>query len=159
MKEVTIYTDGACIGNPGPGGYGVVILYGNRRKELSGGFRRTTNNRMEMLAAIVALDTLRESCRVALYSDSKYVVDSMEQGWATRWRANGWRRSKKEKAQNPDLWDRLLTLYEAHDVQFRWVRGHAGVPENERCDQLATEAANQPNLPVDDGYESGSALL
>ncbi len=112
-----------------------------------------------MLAAIVALDTLKESCRVALYSDSKYVVDSMEQGWATRWRANGWRRSKKERAKNPDLWDRLLNLYEAHDVQFRWVRGHAGVPENERCDQLATEAANQPNLPVDDGYESGSALL
>ena len=154
LKHVTIYTDGACIGNPGPGGYGAVLLYGNERREFSGGYRKTTNNRMEILAAIVGLEALKEKCRITLYSDSQYVVNAVEKGWARKWRANGWNRNKSEKALNPDMWDRLLRLCEYHNVEFRWVRGHAGIPENERCDQLATGAARQRNLPVDEGYEA-----
>ncbi len=154
LRRVTIYTDGACIGNPGPGGYGVVLLSGEHRKELSGGYRRTTNNRMEMLAAIVGLEALKERCHVTLYSDSQYLVNAVEKGWAKKWRANGWKRNKTEKALNPDLWDRLLGLCEYHVVKFRWIRGHAGNAENERCDQLATGAARQRGLPVDEGYEA-----
>jgi ribonuclease HI len=152
LKHVTVYTDGSCIGNPGPGGYGVVLLYGDHREELAGGFRETTNNRMELLAAIVGLEALKETCRVTLYSDSQYVVNGMERGWAERWRANGWKRNKREKAINPDLWDRLLILGENHEIEFKWVRGHAGVPENERCDELAFEAAQDTDLPIDPGY-------
>ena len=150
---VTIYTDGACIGNPGPGGYGAVLIHGGARKELSGGFRLTTNNRMEMLAAIVGLAALKEPCEVTLYSDSRYVVDAMEKGWAERWRANGWRRNKKEYAVNPDLWERLLDLTGKHNVAFKWVRGHAGNRENERADRLAAEAAKGARLAVDEVYE------
>lgn len=153
MKEVTIYTDGACIGNPGPGGYGVVLLYGDSRKEISGGFRLTTNNRMEIFAAIVGLESLKSRCCVKLYSDSQYLVNAMMQGWAERWRANGWKRNKKERAINPDLWERMLDVCEKHDVEFIWVKGHAGIKENERCDRLSWEAANQKNLPPDLGYE------
>jgi ribonuclease HI len=153
LKHVTVYTDGSCIGNPGPGGYGVVLLYGDHREELAGGFRETTNNRMELLAAIVGLEALKETCRVTLYSDSQYVVNGMERGWAERWRANGWKRNKREKAINPDLWDRLLILGENHEIEFKWVRGHAGVPENERCDELAFEAAQDTDLPIDAGYQ------
>ena len=153
LKQVTIYTDGACLGNPGPGGYGAVLLYGEHRRELSGGFRRTTNNRMEILAAIAGLSALKEKCRVLLYSDSQYLVNAIEQGWAERWRANGWRRNKSEKALNPDLWAELLKLVEANKVEFRWIRGHAGHPENERCDRLAMEAAQGKNLAIDFGYE------
>lgn len=149
MKDVTIYTDGACSGNPGPGGYGVVLLYKGHRKELSGGFSNTTNNRMEILAAIVGLEQLKEKCSVTLYTDSQYVVNAIEQGWAKKWRANGWMRNKKEPALNADLWERLLKLCELHQVKFVWVRGHAGNPENERCDRLAVEAARQPDLPPD----------
>ena len=152
--KIDIYTDGACIGNPGRGGYGVVLLYDEHRKELSGGYRKTTNNRMEILAAIVGLEALKQGCHVQVYSDSQYLVNAMELGWAGKWRANGWRRNKREKALNPDLWKRLLGLCEHHDVKFAWVRGHVGNPENERCDELATEAARQPNLPVDEGYET-----
>ncbi len=152
-KRVTIYTDGACLGNPGPGGYGVVLLYGGHRKELSGGFRLTTNNRMELLAVVVGLRSLREPCRGTVYSDSQYVVNSIEKGWAERWRANGWKRNKKEKAINADLWQQLLELCEKHDVKMVWVRGHSGVKENECCDQLSVAAANQANLPIDEGYE------
>ncbi len=152
--KVTIYTDGACIGNPGPGGYGVVLLNESHRKELSGGYRKTTNNRMEILAAIVGLEALKEECRVTLYSDSQYVVNAVEKGWAWKWEAKGWKRSRDAKALNPDLWERLLRLCEYHDVEFRWVRGHAGNRENERCDQLATEAARQRELPVDKWYEA-----
>ena len=152
-KHVTIYTDGACTGNPGPGGYGTVLLYEERRGELSGGYRRTTNNRMELMGPIMGLEALQESCRVTLYSDSKYVVDSMTKGWARRWRANDWMRNKREKAVNPDLWARLLDLCQEHQVEFRWVRGHAGNAENERCDQLAVEAAHGKGLPADLGYE------
>ena len=153
LKEVTLYTDGACIGNPGPGGYGVVLLYDGYRKELSGGFRLTTNNRMEIMAAIVGLQALKERCRVTVFSDSQYVVEAIAKGWAQRWRENGWRRNKKERAINPDLWEQLLHLCSRHEVTFQWVPGHAGIPENERCDQLATEAAAHADLPIDTGYE------
>ena len=155
-RVIDVYTDGACLGNPGPGGYGVVLLHGDQRKELSGGFRRTTNNRMEILASIVGLEALKERCRVKVHSDSEILVKGIEEGWAKRWRANGWMRNKREKALNTDLWSRLLPLCDKHDVKFAWVKGHAGHPENERCDQLATEAAKQPGLPTDTEYESNS---
>ncbi|MBR2916813.1 MAG: ribonuclease HI [Clostridia bacterium] len=137
MKKVEIYTDGACSGNPGPGGYGVILRYGEIEKELSGGEENTTNNRMELTAAIVGLSALKEPCRVTLYSDSKYLIDAIEQGWVYKWKENGWMRNKKEKAQNPDLWKELLTLLEEHEVNLVWVKGHDGHSENERCDKLA----------------------
>jgi ribonuclease HI len=154
LKEVPIYTDGACLGNPGPGGYGAVLLYGPHRREISGGFRLTTNNRMEIMAVIAALEALKEPCRVTLHSDSQYVVNAMTQGWARRWRANGWKRNQREEAVNPDLWERLLDLCDQHQVEFQWLRGHSGIDENERCDQLAVDAARQPDLPEDTGYKS-----
>lgn len=151
-KKVIIYTDGACLGNPGPGGYGVVLLFGDHRKEITGGFRLTTNNRMEMMAAIVGLESLKGTCSVTLYSDSQYLVEAVNKGWAARWRANGWRRNKRERAVNPDLWGRLLDLCSRHRIEFVWVRGHSGNPENERCDKLSRQAASQPGLPDDTGY-------
>jgi ribonuclease HI len=157
QKKVLIYTDGACLGNPGPGGYGVVLLYDEHRKELSGGFRLTTNNRMEILAAVVALEALKAPCDVTLHSDSQYVVNAIEQGWALRWRANQWKRNKTEMALNPDLWERLLNCAAQHKVKFRWVKGHAGDLENERCDQLAMAAAKGPDLAIDNAYEKTSA--
>jgi len=147
MKTVTIYTDGACSGNPGPGGYGAVLIHKAHRKELSGGDPATTNNRMEMLAAIVALEALKEPCEVALYSDSKYLVDAIQKGWAIRWRQNNWMRNKKDPALNTDLWERLLQLLEKHTVNFNWVKGHAGNPENERCDELARAAISEGGNP------------
>jgi ribonuclease HI len=153
-KKVTIYTDGACVGNPGPGGYGIVLLYGEHRRELSGGCQHTTNNRMELLAAIRGLEALKECCEVRLLSDSQYVVNGIMKGWARRWRANGWRRNKDGFAENRDLWEQLLQLCEKHRVVLEWVRGHAGNSENERCDQLATTAARGSNLPVDSIYEN-----
>jgi ribonuclease HI len=162
VKEVVLYTDGACSGNPGPGGFGVVLLYGEHRKELCGGYRRTTNNRMELLAVIRGLEALKGRCGVTLYSDSKYVLDALTKGWARRWRANGWRRNKKgEPAVNPDLWTRLLDLCDGHEMRYQWVKGHAGDPENERCDELSTEALARPDLPADEQYERterGTAL-
>ena len=152
---MTIYTDGACIGNPGPGGYGVLLLYDGHRKELSGGFRRTTNNRMELMAAIAALDGLKERCDVTLHSDSEYVVKGISLGWARKWRAQGWKRSPTTIAANPDLGARLLRRCERHTVEFEWVRGHAGNVENERVDRLAMQAALRRDLPSDDGYERG----
>ena len=154
QPRVTVYTDGSAIGNPGPGGYGVVLISGEHRREMSGGFRLTTNNRMEILAVIVALEALNQPCRVTLHSDSRYVVDAMAKGWARKWRANGWMRNKKERALNPDLWERLLQAAAGHDVDFRWVRGHAGVAENERADRLAVAAAQTANLPADEAYEA-----
>jgi len=147
------YTDGACLGNPGPGGYGAILLYDTRRKELSGGYQRTTNNRMELLAAIVALGALKEPCTVALHSDSEYLVKAMTLGWAKKWRSNGWKLASRQPAANVDLWERLLAQAERHDVDFRWVKGHAGIPENERADQLAMQAALTPGLPIDEGYD------
>ena len=139
-KQVTIYTDGACSGNPGPGGWGVVLKYGEHRKELSGGEKLTTNNRMELMAAIRGLGELKTPCRVDLYSDSKYLVDAMVKGWAKGWRARGWRRADKKPALNPDLWEEILRLDGVHSVTYHWVKGHAENPENNRCDQLAVAA-------------------
>lgn len=138
MKEVTIYTDGACSGNPGPGGWGVILSWNGVEKELSGGCAETTNNRMELTAVITGLQALKMPCAVDLYTDSRYIVDAMEKGWAVRWRSNGWMRNKKEKALNPDLWEQLLALCQVHTVRFHWVKGHADNPKNNRCDQLAT---------------------
>jgi ribonuclease HI len=135
-----LYTDGACSGNPGPGGCGAVLLYKNKRKELSSGYRQTTNNRMEILSVIIGLETLKEPCKVNLYSDSRYVIDAIQKGWAHRWRRNNWMRNKKDPALNKDLWERLLNLLAQHQVTCHWVKGHAGNPENERCDELAREA-------------------
>ncbi len=141
MKEVSIYTDGACRGNPGPGGWGAILVYGRFEKELSGGERETTNNRMELLAAINGLSALKERCRVTLYSDSKYLVDAFLQGWVYGWREHGWRRGKDE-LKNPDLWAELFRLVSNHEVEFIWVKGHAGHEYNERCDRLATSFAD-----------------
>lgn len=136
-KHVYLYTDGACSGNPGPGGYGVVLKYGDAVKELSGGDPSTTNNRMELMAAIAGLEALKEPCRVTLTSDSRYLVDGIQKGWAKSWRARGWKKGDGKPALNPDLWERLLNLMDRHQVELVWVKGHAGHPENERCDQLA----------------------
>ncbi len=139
VKTVEIFTDGACSGNPGPGGYGVVLRYGENEKELSGGDSNTTNNRMELLGVIVALSALKEPCKVVLTTDSKYVVDSVTKGWVYGWKKKGWIKSDKKPALNVDLWEQLLPLLEKHEVDFNWVKGHAGHPENERCDRLAVE--------------------
>lgn len=139
-KRVTIYTDGACSGNPGPGGYGVILQYGEHRKEMSAGFDNTTNNRMELLGVITALEALKQPCDVDLYSDSKYVIDAVTKGWAQKWRSKGWMRTPKEPAKNPDLWERLLGLLEVHSVTFHWVKGHAQNENNNRCDELAVAA-------------------
>ncbi len=141
QQLVQLYTDGACSGNPGPGGWGVILKYKGIEKELSGGEALTTNNRMELLAVISGLEALKEPCRVELYSDSKYIIDAIQQRWVYKWAANNWMRNKKEPALNPDLWQRLLELLRRHDVQLHWVKGHAGHPENERCDALAVAAA------------------
>ena len=137
MKHVDIYTDGACRGNPGPGGWGAILVYNGREKELSGGEPNTTNNRMELTAVIKALEALKEPCTVELYSDSKYVIDALQKGWAVGWRKRGWIKSDKKPALNPDLWEELLGLVERHDVHYHWVKGHASNPKNNRCDELA----------------------
>ncbi len=137
MKEVTIYTDGACSSNPGPGGWGAILQYGAHTKEISGGDPHTTNNKMELLGVISALELLREPCSVELYSDSKYVIDGITKGWARGWKARGWKKADKTPAKNPELWDRLLSLLDQHDVRFYWVKGHAENPFNNRCDELA----------------------
>ncbi|MBE6600315.1 MAG: ribonuclease HI [Ruminococcaceae bacterium] len=142
MKHVDIYTDGACRGNPGVGGWGAILVYGNTEKELSGGERETTNNRMELTAAIEALSRLKEACEVTLTSDSKYMIDAIEQGWAEGWRSHGWKKADKKPALNPDLWETLLNLLEKHKVSFVWVKGHEGHHYNERCDALATAFAD-----------------
>ena len=137
MKSVTVYTDGACSGNPGPGGWGAVLRYGEAVRELSGGEARTTNNRMELMGVISALEALKEPCVVELWSDSKYVVDALEKGWAKSWRGRGWVKGDKKPALNPDLWERLLDLAEVHEVRCHWVKGHADNPYNTRCDEMA----------------------
>jgi len=152
MKEVTIYTDGACSGNPGKGGFGVILNYMGNKKEISKGFKCTTNNRMELMAALEGLKALTEPCKVVLYSDSKYLVDSVNKGWLLSWQKNSWKNSKKEKVKNAELFKELIKLMDTHDVEFRWVKGHDGHEENERCDFLATSAAKGDNLKTDDGY-------
>ena len=169
-RKVIIYTDGACSGNPGPGGYGVILSYNGQQTELSQGFRWTTNNRMEILAAIVGLEAIDTPAHVQIYSDSKYLVkrciivplfflskylvDAIEKGWAKRWKANDWMRNKKELASNIDLWKQMLQLCDHHQVEFFWVKGHAGHEWNERCDQLAREALASSQLLTDDGYQN-----
>ena len=143
MKEIEIYTDGSCKKNPGPGGWGAILVYGGREKELCGGERDTTNNRMELTAVISALEALKEKCSVTLTTDSKYVSDGITKGWAKSWKSKGWRKADKSPALNPDLWDRLLTLCDEHEVKFVWVKGHAGHPYNERCDALAQGEAEK----------------
>ena len=137
MKQVIVYTDGACSGNPGPGGWGAVLLYGEHRKEISGGEAQTTNNRMELTGVITALEALKEPCVVELYSDSKYVIDALEKGWAKGWKKRGWVKSDKKPALNPDLWEVLLELTQVHQLKYHWVKGHASNPLNNRCDEMA----------------------
>lgn len=151
-KSVTIYTDGSALGNPGPGGYAAVLRYQGHRREMSGGYRCTTNNRMELTAVIRALQALTEPCKVTLFTDSQYLVNAITRGWVRRWQRNGWKRSRGAPALNADLWRQLLKLLDTHEVTFRWIRGHEGDPDNERCDMLAKKAALQPDLPPDPGY-------
>lgn len=143
VKEVTIYTDGACSGNPGPGGWGAVLLYGENRKELSGGENPTTNQRMELQAAIAALSALKESCQVALYSDSAYLINAWQQKWLDNWQRNGWKNAKKQPVENQDLWKKLLTLAKIHTITWYKVKGHADNVENNRCDELARQAISR----------------
>ncbi len=143
MKQIEIFTDGACSGNPGPGGWGAVLRYRGVEKELSGGEAQTTNNRMELTALIEALAVLKEPCEILLCSDSKYVIDGLQKGWAKGWKARGWKKADKSPALNPDLWDRLLTLAQPHTIRYQWIKGHAGHPENERCDRLAVEQSRR----------------
>lgn len=151
--NIVIYTDGASRGNPGPGGYGVVLMSGKHRKELSEGFRKTTNNRMELLAVIRALEALKKKgTNVTIYTDSRYVADAIEKGWVFNWE-----KKQFKKKKNPDLWKRLLELYREHNVRFYWVEAHADITENERCDQLAVEASQGGDLSVDENYENPEA--
>lgn len=143
MKHVDIYTDGACRGNPGHGGWGAILVFRGKEKELFGGEAMTTNNRMELSAAIEALEALKEPCEVTLTSDSKYLTDAIQKGWARSWQANGWKKADRSHALNTDLWERLLALLEIHKVEFVWVKGHDGHPYNERCDKLATAFADR----------------
>ena len=146
--EITIYTDGAARGNPGPGGYGIVMISGRHRKELSAGYRLTTNNRMELLAVIVALESLKKpDSRVTIFTDSRYVADAVEKEWLFEWERKGFKKKK-----NPDLWRRFLVAYREHHVTFHWIKGHASIPENELCDRLAVEASYEPHLLEDEGY-------
>jgi len=158
--HITIYTDGACSGNPGPGGYGVVLIdQEGRRKELSQGYRATTNNRMELLGVIVALEALKRPCDVTLFSDSEYVVHAIQKGWLVNWQKKGWRKADKKPVMNVDLWQRLLPKLEEHNIEFKWTKGHAGNPENERCDELAVAASLGPNLLPDPRQNGTSSSL
>ncbi len=152
QQTVIIFTDGACLGNPGPGGYGAVLLHGDERREFSGGRKLTTNNRMELLACIVALEELAEPSVVSITTDSRYVHDAIEKRWLASWQKKGWVNSERKPVKNQDLWLRLLPLLSRHKVKFSWVRGHTGHPENERCDVLARQAANSRGLEADAGY-------
>jgi ribonuclease HI len=159
MKQVNVHTDGSALGNPGKGGYGAILEYRGHVRELSQGFTLTTNNRMELMAAIAALEALKEPCAVALFSDSQYVIKAMSQGWLQSWKRNGWTRGpKKEILLNADLWRRLDQATHAHRIEWNWLRGHAGHELNERCDVLARTAANSSSLETDFGYEAPPEL-
>jgi len=153
LKQVVLFSDSACLGNPGPGGYCVILIYGTYRRELSGGFRRTTNNRMELTASIKGLEALKERCAVRLVSDSEYLVNAIAKRWVFGWRSRGWQRKAGKVVPNADLWDEVIKLIEFHDVSVEWIEGHAGHPENERCDLLARTAASRGDLPPDLRYE------
>lgn len=157
-KEVTIYTDGGAEPNPGPGGFGVVLIYGDRRLELSGGFQKTTNNRMEVFAAIKGLQTLKQPCKVKLYSDSKYLVEAMTKGWVLAWERRKWHRHRNKQVVNADLWEILLALCQTHEVYFEWIKGHAGHKENERCDVLSMQFLQMKNLEIDEVYEASQKM-
>lgn len=146
MKKVTLYTDGACSGNPGPGGFGAILEFNGKQKELSAGYKETTNNRMELMAVIKGLDALKEPCEVKVVSDSKYVVDAINKGWVYNWEENNWIKSDRKPVQNIDLWENLLALMDEHEVTYEWVEGHNGHPENERCDRLAVSAYTSAEL-------------
>jgi len=152
MKKVLIYTDGSSRGNPGPGGFGALLLNVEHRKEISGGFRKTTNNRMELMAVIVALESLKVPCEVEVRSDSRYVINAMDKGWMGGWRLRGWSKADKKPLKNVDLWKRLYIAIQPHELNWTWVKGHAGNQYNERCDYLATSAAEGENLPIDGGF-------
>lgn len=154
MKNVEIYTDGACTGNPGRGGFGAVLIYNGNEKEISRGYRKTTNNRMELMAAIEALKLLKESCNVSLYSDSKYLTDAINKKWLDSWQKNGWKKSDRKPVLNTDLWAQLLELISKHSVTFIWVKGHAGNKYNEICDTLAVDAYNNHAEEIDYYYEN-----
>lgn len=143
LKRVLLFTDGACSGNPGPGGYGAILRYGEFEKKICGGEPETTNNRMELTAVIKGLSALNQPCVVDLYSDSKYFIDAVRHGWVLKWKANGWMRTKKDKALNPDLWEQILELLSKHEVNLHWVKGHSGHPENEECDRMAVEQSKR----------------
>lgn len=151
-KIVTIYTDGSCLGNPGPGGWAAILRYNGTAKELGGGFGLTTNNRMEILAAIMGLEALKRPCKVELFSDSQYLCNAIEKKWLESWRKRGWKKADKKPVLNKDLWERLIPLLERHEVRLNWVRGHSGHAQNEEVDVLAREWASRPNLPEDKGY-------
>lgn len=153
LKNVTIYTDGSCLGNPGQGGYAAILEYGKYTKEISGGYKMTTNNRMEIMAAIAGLEVLKDVCKVTLWSDSEYLVKAMNEGWVRRWKDYNWKLSNNKRATNIDLWDRLLKICEIHDVVFEWIKGHNINLKNERCDELANKAAQNDNLHIDYGYK------
>lgn len=152
MKTIHIYTDGSCLGNPGPGGYGAVLIYQSHRKELANGFRNTTNNRMELLAAIKALETLKERCQIELTTDSQYVKNGINQ-WIKNWKKRNWKTADKKPVKNQDLWQQLDALVQQHSVNWHWVKGHSGHPENERCDDLARNAASGQDLADDIGFD------
>ena len=154
-KRLQIYTDGSCLGNPGPGGWGAILRWSGNSRELSGGFALTTNNRMEILAVVEALAALKEPCLAELYTDSQYVCNAVEQRWLANWQRNGWKTSAKKPVKNRDLWERLLCLLERHQVRFIWIRGHVGHPENERCDELARAVARGSSLHADPGFVPG----
>ncbi len=153
MKRVIIYTDGGCKGNPGPGGYGAVLLFGQHRKELAAGYALTTNNRMELRAAIAALEQLREPCTVELHSDSKYLIDTVSKKWLDGWIRRGWKTADKKPVKNQDLWQQLIAAIKPHQITWHWVKGHAGNPENERCDELTNIVVQKGPLPEDTGYQ------
>jgi ribonuclease HI len=152
MDEVTIYTDGSSRGNPGPGGFGAILICGQHRKEISQGFQRTTNNRMELLGVIESLKTLKRPCRVTVYSDSTYVVQAIKQNWLSNWKRRNWKTSTNTPVKNVDLWLKLEEQLAIHQVTFKWIQGHAGHPQNERCDELAVAASQNKNLPRDEGF-------
>ncbi len=159
LPAVVLHTDGACLGNPGPGGYAAILTTDTLRREIVGGFRRTTNNRMELAAVIAGLTALKRPCGVRIVSDSQYVIRAMSLGWVTRWNRNGWMRTRKEPVENADLWRRMIEALRPHVAEFEWVRGHAGHPENERADVLATTAARGKDLPPDEAFESGATTV
>lgn len=149
MKNLTIYTDGSCLGNPGPGGWAAIIIYNNHKKEISGGYQNTTNNRMELMAIIKALGILKESCKIELYTDSQYVCNAINNNWVDNWMKNNWKKRDGKSVLNCDLWISLFEKIKRHNINFNWIRGHNGTPENERCDYLARMEALKDNLPID----------